>query len=495
MKTRNNQAINSVYIVGLGREGVSSYNYLSIRYPQADFILSDQLSPEKLDTSMWKSVWNAPRVRYLSVNKLAETLPANPKQTLLCKTPGIAIEHPAIAKLISIGCTLTSNTALFFEEVKRLEGVNTIGVTGTKGKSTTSSLITAVLQHGDEPVFFVGNIGNPPLDKLHTIQKAVAHGALPRIVLELSSHQLRELHFSPNISVLLDITPEHLDYYPTFESYWQAKANIARFQQPEDYLLYNPSYEIPSTIASLSRAKKIYFGNGAHLAGFSGDTFQSNIWYDQDQLYFGNESLIERSQLPVRGEHNALNTLPAIWVGKHFGLKSDVIREAILQFKPLPHRLQPAGTVDGIEYVNDSQATTPEASIAAIKSFPDRPITLIAGGSDKGVSFEGLAQVILDSRVKTLILFPPMGAQIKLSLEKAFQRNNDSNMTPKKAMPSCFNADSMEEAITLAAKHSEQGSVVLLSPACASFGMFANYQDRGNQFIKNVIKIKSNRSL
>lgn len=462
----------TLLIVGLGTEGESNYTYLTQRFPDATCILSDAKPPGEL-AAVWSTWLEGPHTQYVPLTELAAQ-ELDYSTTILSKTPGIPAEHPALQQLLNSGVRLTSNTACFFEEITTFTGTQTIVVTGSKGKSTTSSLIAHVLGSGDRPVFFAGNIGTPPLGILDAVRIAETEGKRPLVVLELSSHQLRESTVHPNMAVLLDITPEHLDYYPSFTAYWQAKASVTAHQTPADYLLFNPTHSIPARIAASSSALKVCIGGARVLVDEAGAEHSAEAWFDAENFYTGDWK-ISRSVSTLRGDHNAFNSLSAIWMAHHFGLSQAQVIQQLQSFESLPHRLQPAGTVRGVEYINDSQATTPEATIAALRSFAGKPITLLAGGSDKGVSFDELAQAILAADVHHVVLFPPMGEKIKQAVESA---TGDA--------PQMTAVDNMTAAVQQAAAVTPEGGVVLLSPACASFGLFANYQDRGNQFVAAV---------
>jgi len=298
------------------------------------------------------------------------------------------------------------------------------------------------------------------------------------VVLELSSHQLRELGVSPHIAVILDITPEHLDYYSNFEQYLEAKAPITSFQIARDWVVFDPSFAMPSQLAARSLAQKVTFSLDSSLSALP------TAYLKDDYLWYREQKVIAVKDVPLLGRHNLLNTLPAIVIGiELFGLAPEAVANSIKSFVGLPHRLEFAGEIKGVRYYNDSQATTPEASIAAISSFPDTAIVLLAGGSDKGVSFEKLATVILQQKIVKIQLFPPMGAAIKEAVQAAAARSQTN------AVPTFQEVGSMSEAVQAAAAVATPNSVVLLSPACASFGMFENYQDRGNQFKAAVARL------
>lgn len=528
----------TIILAGLGREGDSSWHYFSARFPQVTWIIADDRPLTELGY-VWQERVEQQGVRYLPLADLAslgdDSSPVGKLDlyaTLLVKTAGIPVEHLGIRSCLEKGATLTSNTAAFFEACASLPvPVSTIGVTGTKGKSTTTSLIYHCLKENGIPVVLAGNIGVPPLEVLNDpLLTGASTGtqqgqpSQPVVVLELSSHQLRELTISPHIAVIQDITPEHLDYYPSFAEYLAAKAAIARYQTPQDWLIYNPIYQAPSELATLSPAQKLLFSleKSSSIVQSAVDSIRTHtnnsdaFVYEADGwLWAGQERVLETAAVPLVGQHNLLNTMPAIVIAMGiFGLSAADVARAIKTFTGLPHRLEYVGEANGVRYYNDSQATTPEAAIAALKSFPDKSIILLAGGSDKGISFDQLGSAILESNVSDLLLFPPMGEKISAAVQTAHQQHtnqavqsqgvdqttdqaeNQVNNRAKDhttestsvvagastALPSFQAVESMSQAVQLAAQRATPGSVVLLSPACASFGLFKNYQDRGDQF-------------
>lgn len=476
----------TIILAGLGREGLSSYRYFSKLYPQVVWIFSDDKDASSLDQD-WQQLLAQPNVRFSPLDELGLlTDQLEVTSTLLVKTAGIAVEKSGIQACLSAGVALTSNTAAFFAALATLPIIPlVIGVTGTKGKSTTASMIYHVLKENGVRALLSGNIGTPPLEALQdsVITDATAQECCA-IVLELSSHQLRELTVSPPVAVIQDITPEHQDYYTDFEQYLEAKSAICRFQTNLDWVIYNPTYSNPDTLASRSQGKKLTFSlekppGALDVAARSSQ--EPKVYAHDGWLWFADQRVISINDVPLLGKHNLLNTMPAIAIGMElFGLAPTAIASAIKSFVGLPHRLEFAGEVNGVRYYNDSQATTPEATMAALKSYPDKAIVLLAGGSDKGVSFAQLGEVILHSNILKLIMFPPMGEKIVAAVQAAADRS------PGSVVPPVQTAHSMPEAILEAAAAATPGSVVLLSPACASFGLFKNYQDRGDQFKSGV---------
>lgn len=372
---------NSILIVGYGREGKSAEAWLTNHYPHAKITVSDS--------------WHLPKKTFDTV----------------IRSPGVspyALRAPGY---------ITTATNIFFS---RVQGV-TIGITGTKGKSTTTSLIAHILSGCFLDVRLVGNIGTPMLDELDTSTKDTI------FVIELSSHQLVDMRYSPHIAVLLSIVPEHMDYYPDFESYKRAKENIFRFQKSGDHLV---------------RSEK------------TGEQFTTKLLGNQE------------------------NIAAAVRVARLMNVPEETIRKQLASFTPLPHRLEFVGEFRGIRFYNDSLATIPEATIHALESLGPHVSTLIAGGYDRNLSYETLGVYLAKSSVKALILFPDTGEKI----EKALDVHRVSGIT-------YHDVSTMQEAVRLAYKHSPKGKICLLSPASASYNLFRDYADRGNQFKEWVKKL------
>ncbi len=494
-----------IVLVGLGREGLSSYHFFAKQYPEVSWILTDDRQLDALEEH-WQQLVAKGGAQFVPLSSLADwsANSANNSALLLVKTAGIPLENAGVRACLERGATLTSNTAAFFATLPTLPvKPRTIGITGTKGKSTTSSMIFHCLRENGVPVVLAGNIGVPPLNALEDpILTTATADKPPVVVLELSSHQLRELTISPEIAVIQDITPEHLDYYASFDEYLAAKAPITQFQTAQDWVLSNPAYSAPAHLIAQSQAKRLYFGISPELEPDSSvrsergsnepqptepESNQPNQVVSQHPpltadvhdgwIWVGTQRVLETNAVPLVGAHNLLNTLPAVVISSTlFAIPLEGIASAIRSFAGLPHRLEFAGEVHGVRYYNDSQATAPEATMAALASFPGKSLVLLAGGSDKGVSFAQLGAEILRHNVQTLLLFPPMGAQIWEAVQAA------ATATPGSSLPATKTVTSMQEAVELAAAHATPGSIVLLSPACASFGLFKNYQDRGDQF-------------
>ncbi len=357
------------------------------------------------------------------------------------RVPGYPLFSPEIIKAKKSGVEISSPTKLFFELCPTK---NIIGVTGTKGKGTTASLIYEILKTCGKKVFFGGNIGIPIFSFFQKIKKN------DWVVLELSSFQLEDLHISPKIAVITNFSKDHLalsdpenpNYHKTLKNYWDIKINILKYQNKEDYIILNKRQEL--------RIKN--------------QKVKSKI------IYFDKSNLISK----LIGNHNKENIAAAVEVAKIIKIKKDIIQKTVENFKGLEHRLEFVKITEGVKYYNDSFATTPEAAITALKSF-DQPIILLAGGADKGSNFKKLAKEI-KKIVKFIILFKGRATKrLKTEILKAgFLKNK------------IIQVDDMKSAFETARNYSKKDDVILLSPACASFGIFKNYKERGILFKKEV---------
>jgi UDP-N-acetylmuramoyl-L-alanine---L-glutamate ligase len=447
-----------VLIVGFGREGQSTYRTLRRLMPDLTIVVADRnnLSPESLHI-----ISNDKKIKIITGEKY---LTAVCDYELIFKTPGIPGTLPELVNAQKQGAIITSQVNEFLKIFRN----RSIGVTGTKGKSTTTSLLFSILQAGGKDVVLAGNIGMPVFDVL-------AEDRPGRIyVLELSSHQLADITVSPKIAVMLNLYPEHLDYYADFMAYSRAKSRITVFQDQSDILVFNSSDTAISQIAVISKAQKITYsasdGSGAQIT-----LKNDQIAWRQNET---DVSICRIADVPLIGAHNLNNVLAAVGVGVSLNLKPEKIAAGIKSFKPLTGRLESIGLFNGIEFIDDTLATIPEAAAAALNAIGDRVGTLLVGGFDRGLDFTVIAKAILASKVKTLILFPTTGEKIRQMInsidEKAGSRIN------------YYDVDSMEQAVKIAYEKTTAGHICLMSPASPSFGLFKDYRDRSAQFRKWV---------
>lgn len=331
------------------------------------------------------------------------------------------------------------------ELLLRLKPCKIIGITGTKGKSTTSSLVYHFLEMCNIPTMLIGNIGVPPLKMLEEMRpECVA-------VCEMSCHQLEFVHHSPDIAVLLNIFPEHLDHYVNFAAYDAAKRNITRFQGDSDFAVVN------ADILPVECAGIVY----TSAFGASAD-----VWTDGNSIHlFGEEIPHEIIHTQLCGKHNIYNIAVALAAARLAGADMQKCLESLPRFKGLEHRLERVATINGVEFINDSISTVPEAAIAAVNAF-DGADCLILGGMDRGISYQILGEFLNNGAVQNVILMPDSGRRIG-----ELVTNPSVNL---------FHVADLEEAVQTAAKIAKKR--VILSPASASYGFYRNFEERGRHF-------------
>ena len=342
----------------------------------------------------------------------------------------------------------------------------TIGVTGTKGKTTTTMLLHEMLRQRWPTTVVAGNMGRSALARLGDVEPGVP------AALELSSFQLEgigEHHLAPHVAVITNLHPDHLDRYPSLVEYGAAKANVARAQTPDDWAVY-PAFD-PSVRPLLqdARARPVTFADRAHDGPrtlYVADDRLRASW-DGETLDLG-----AADALPIPGAHNRQNALAAAGAGLAVGLDADAIRAGLARFRGVAHRLEPVATIGGVEYVNDSAATTPEAAAAALAAFAGRPIVAILGGSDKGLDLAPLAAALRRHATQVVLLAGTATGRLRAELGDGVAVTGP--------------LDDLHTAVARAAALAPAGGVVLLSPGCASFGLFVDEFDRGDRFRSEV---------
>ncbi len=376
----------------------------------------------------------------------------------------IAVKSPGVKpELITIPYTTATN--IFLSNAKG----KVIGITGTKGKSTTSTLIYKMLEKQGLDVYLGGNIGQSPLDFIEKLNDN------SWTALEMSSYQLNDLKISPHIAVVLMIISEHLDYHGSQEKYIDAKRNILKFQTAQDFAIINKDYPAShesdihtiGQVFRISREREV--GNGCFVD-------KDCIWYSRDGQ---KEKIIETDKIKLLGRHNLENVCAATCAANLAGVSKINIIKVLEEFGGLEHRLEFVGEKNGITFYNDSLSTIPEAAIGALQALPDTE-TLIAGGHDRGLDYSSLGQYLNKGQIKTLILFPPTGQKIW---------NEVCKSTSQVSRPEKFDVTTMEQAVRIASAETAPNKICLLSPASASFGIFKDYIDRGNQFKKEISKL------
>ncbi len=446
-----------VLVIGMARSGLAAVELL-ISGGAASVTITDQKDAASLQEPLQK------------LSRLAQVKTAvggNPIQlvskdlSLIVTSPGVPPRLDLFRKAEELGIPVISEIELAYTFLK----TPLIGITGTNGKTTTTALITAMLREaGIKPVEAAGNIGTP-LSNL-----AGKFSAQGYIVAELSSFQLDRISaFRPYIALVLNFAPDHIDYHGSEEAYYRAKSRIIENQLPGDITILNAGDQSVARLAGQSRGKLVWFDRRPVEcgAGLEGDWL---VIYNP-----GSEpqKICRAAEIALPGEHNLENSLAAAAAAWSAGADGPAIARTLCTFKALEHRLEHFLQRNGIDYINDSKGTNPGSTIRALQSFPGRSLVLLAGGMDKGADFAALSEVI-KQKVKKVIIFGETKAKIAASLEQA-------------GYYSYSVAADLEEAVTEAEQAAEPGDLVLLSPACASWDMFSDYEERGRIF-KNLVQ-------
>ena len=470
-----------IAILGLSVQGISSAEFLfrhQIPFTILEKRSKDQFGSVSEKIKKWncQSVFGEGHLKNLS------------NYTLIMRSTGIPLFLPEIVSAKKKGVKISSNVKLFMELCPAV----TIGVTGTKGKGTTCKLIESILKKDGKDVFVGGNIGRSPLDFLEEIKSDSI------VVLELSSFQLEDFEKSPHIAVILGLAPDHLapespnspNYHKSFDEYVKAKKNLVRFQKKSDFIIVKKDDQNSYSFIKETKATPLFFS-------ISGET-DRGAYVEKEKLKVkpaspagGSGKLVtvgDVKRIKLKGKHNLENICAALSVCSLLDCATLSMQKGVFKFAGYEHRLEFVTEVDGIAYYDDSAATNPEPAIAAINSF-DNPIVIILGGSDKGQSYKELAENIMNSNVKVVYLIGDMAGKIEkeisnLQFRISKEKNNRDLQIIQVGYPS------MEKIVSDCTNLAKKGDVILLSPACASFDMFKNYRDRGNQFKQEVRKIE-----
>lgn len=432
----------NVLILGYGREGKSTLKRI-------------------LEAGVFRSVTVSDK------NPVNDTLPENIKlitgdgyqdtldeYDIVFKSPGVVLNKP----FDSYRCTITSQTEIFLERYSS----NVIGITGTKGKSTTTTLIYHILSENNADCVLTGNIGIPCFDVIENIHENT------KVVFELSCHQLENIRFSPSVAIHLNLFEEHLDHYGTFEKYTAAKENIYRHQNENDILFCNEDIK-PSP--DKCRSKIIT----ASLKNKTADIFIS----ENTVLYNGKPVIIPTDKIKLAGIHNCYNIGIAYAVCSLLGINDNDIMKSVCTYAPLPHRLEYIGTVDGVRYYDDSISTICAAAIQAVLSLNDVD-TLLIGGMDRGIDYTELEVFLSDCSVSNIILMSDSGKRIMEELKSTY--------TDKKFLEKLYFTEKLDGAVKLAKSVTKKGMSCVMSPAAASYNDFKNFEERGDFFKKLVFE-------
>lgn len=388
---------------------------------------------------------------------------------VIFRTPGLLPTDPHLVAAREHGATVTSEMEAFFQ----LCPCRTIGITGSDGKTTTSSIIAELLKAGGKRVHLGGNIGKPLLTEIPDIHPDDV------AVLELSSFQLHSINIRPDVAVITNVSPNHLDKHPTYEDYIESKKRIFLNQTGDDLLVLNRDNGITARFAEEAGSRVVQFSHR--------ETVKNGVFCRDGMLYYSHdyavEAIIPETEILLPGEHNVENYMAAFAAVDSL-VSPEMCRQVARTYGGVRHRLELIRKLDGVSYINDSIATSPTRTIAGLRAMRTKPI-LIAGGHDKHVSFDRLADEIAE-RVKALYLTGDTAEQIEKAVRKSVFF--DPSRLPIYVVPD------LKTAVEEARAHSIPGDVVLLSPACSSFDRFKNFAERGDTFRKIVLEFEGNEA-
>ncbi len=441
-----------VLVVGLGKSGVASALFLKAhgaRVTVSDTKTGDELRseiPVLLDHGITVETGGHGERTFRG-------------QDLIVVSPGIPLDAPALVQARALGGSVIGEMEL---AARFLRGP-IVAITGSNGKTTTTTLTGEIMTAGGFSALVGGNIGTPAIA---LAERATAESV---IVLEVSSFQLETIHsFRPKVAVILNVTPDHLDRHRTFEAYVDAKARILENQQSADLAVLNAADPTCVAMAARTKAQVFWFSRQKEV--------QQGAWVLDGNILFRDgaqqREIMLVSEIPLKGAHNLENVLAAVCAGALMGCAAEKIRQAVREFKAVEHRLEYVATIRGVDYYNDSKATNVDATIKALESFPAN-IHLIVGGKDKGSDYT-LLNHLLRQRVKRVYTIGAAAAKIESQIKGV----------------EVVHADTLENALRKANAVAEPGDVVLLAPACASFDQFKNYEQRGQVF-KQIVRALS----
>ena len=441
-----------VLVFGSGISGIGACNLLT--QVGKNVILYDgnaSLNPEEMKKQLASGA---------NVEIILGELPEAVMDTLemVVMSPGVPTDLPVVNKMRDMGIQISGEVELAYTYGKG----DVLAITGTNGKTTTTALLGEIMKNYKESVFVVGNIGNPyTTEALKMTEDSVA-------VAEMSSFQLETIHtFRPRVSAILNITPDHLNRHHTMENYIRAKEDIAKNQTEEDTCVLNYEDEETRRFGENLKAKVLYFSSQRKL--------EKGIYLEDGNIVYKDGEpvvLCHVSELKLLGTHNYENVMAASAMAAAYGVPMDIIRKTIKAFAGVEHRIEFVCEKNGVAFYNDSKGTNPDAAIKGIQAM-NRPTLLIGGGYDKESTYEEWIEAF-DGKVKHFVLL----GQTKEKIAQTARKLGFENI---------IMTESLEEAVRTCAKLAEPGDAVLLSPACASWGMFKNYEERGDKF-KAIVK-------
>lgn len=435
-----------IAILGFGMEGKSTYNFIR-RYSDMPLTIIDKNDVYESNKEMLESDNN---LSYIIGNEYLKKLDGF---DLIIKSPGV------VTKDID---TTNIHFSSQLELLLKFNRENVIGITGTKGKSTTTTLLYEVLRANGVDARLLGNMGRPILDEIETFNSDT------KLVIEMAAHHLEFVTLSPHIGIILNLYEDHLDHSGTLERYHQNKLNMFKYQTEKDYMIYYSDIEPLN-----SYIKDNYRGRPYRIQLHNKDITIHTAYIYKDIVFFNQKELFDvHTELHLMGEHNLRNIMAVLVVSEILELNLKTTIDAIKNFKPLEHRIELVGTYNGIIYYNDSIATIPNATINAIEALKAVD-TLIFGGLDRGIDYNDFISYLNDGNVRNLICMPTTGHKIGSKI-----KNKNINV---------YNVETLEEAVRKANETTEENKICLLSPAAASYEYFKNFEEKGRAY-KNLVK-------
>lgn len=432
-----------ILLYGYGVTGRSACDVLTERGWNIELLLDDEKERETVKPDLQAFSQHSGNIHVLSSANQIEWKHIE----FVLKSPGIHLDRPVLLEAVQQGVEVISDIELAY---RIYGGEKMIAITGSNGKTTTTSLVAHIFNESGYPAYACGNIGTPALSVMRDHPNAY-------YVVECSSFQLASVsQFAPHLAAILNITPDHLEWHGSFEAYANAKLRIAEHQTKEDWLLLNP-------------------GDAVSRKAYEEGRFSSVVeWIQKDSV--DAKQLRSHENWKLFGEHNVENALFAIDIARQWNLREDQIRHALSTFRPIEHRMEHIASIGGVDYINDSKATNVDSTVRALEAL-HQPILLIAGGYDKNVPFDELYRAA-QGHVRKMIL-------IGETREKLAQGAKEVGLGDRLVL-----TETLADAIRIAHQEARRGEIVLLSPASASWDQYPNFETRGDEFRKIVLRIK-----
>lgn len=444
-----------VAVVGIGVSNIPLINYLVDLGAKVTAL--DKKTIDKLDKSVVED-FNSKNVQLILGESYLDDLTGF---DVVFKTPSMRIDNPAFVKAKESGAIITSE----MEEFVKYCPATTLGITGSDGKTTTTSLVYEILKTDGYKTWVGGNIGTPLFSKIEEIKEN------DMVVLELSSFQLMTMDVSTNVAAITNLSPNHLDMHKDMDEYVDSKKNIYKFQSANELLVINMENDITNPLDKEAKGRVMKFS--------SKNVVEDGSYLQDGVLYLRDKAVCKREEVKLHGIHNVENLLTAFAIVSDYA-SIESMKKVATTFSGVEHRCEFVREVNGVRYYNDSIASSPTRTVAGLKAF-EKPVILIAGGYDKNIPFEKLAFEGYD-KIKTIVILGATKSKIK---EQFVRLKEEKGIEVPMIL-----VDSLEEAVLKAKEVATSGDIITLSPACASFDMFPNFEARGNKFKEIVSELK-----